>query len=117
MQEMQAVVGSIPGSEILWKRAWQPTPVFLPEKFHGQRSLESYSPWICRVGHDSEQPNMHAGIYHFYPLILALGCHQSWLLSIKCAETSISQKEMKRIRQVRDWETDLHVGLQRKCEV
>ena len=114
MQEMQAVVGSIPGSEILWKRAWQPTPVFLPEKFHGQRSLESYSPWICRVGHDSEQPNMHAGIYHFYPLILALGCHQSWLLSIKCAETSISQKEMKRIRQVRDWETDLHVGLQRK---
>ena len=30
--------------EILWRRAWQPTPVFLPEEFHGQRSLESYSP-------------------------------------------------------------------------
>ena len=26
--------GSIPGS-----RKWQPTPVFLPGKFHGQRSL------------------------------------------------------------------------------
>jgi len=25
-------------------RAWQLTPVFLPEKFHGQRNLEGYSP-------------------------------------------------------------------------
>ena len=24
-----------------WKRAWQPTPVFLPGGFHGQRSLEA----------------------------------------------------------------------------
>ena len=27
-----------------WRRAWQPTPVFLPGKSHGQRSLVSYSP-------------------------------------------------------------------------
>ena len=27
-----------------WRRVWQPTPVFLPEKFHGQRSLAGYSP-------------------------------------------------------------------------
>ena len=27
-----------PGS-IPWRREWQPTPIFLPEKFHGQRSL------------------------------------------------------------------------------
>ena len=32
-------VGKIP-----WKRAWQPTPVFLPEESHGQRSLVGYSP-------------------------------------------------------------------------
>ena len=25
--------------KVLWKRAWQPTPVFLPVEFHGQRSL------------------------------------------------------------------------------
>jgi len=24
---------------------WQPTPVFLPGKFHGQRSLAGYCPW------------------------------------------------------------------------
>ena len=33
-------VGKIP-----WRRAWQHTPVFLPGKFHGQRSLRGYSPW------------------------------------------------------------------------
>ena len=28
----------------LWRRAWQPTPVFLPAESHGQRSLAGYSP-------------------------------------------------------------------------
>jgi len=31
--------------KILWRRKWQPTPVFLPGKFHGQRSLAGYSLW------------------------------------------------------------------------
>ena len=31
--------------KIPWRRKWQPTPVFLPGKPHGQRSLASYSPW------------------------------------------------------------------------
>ena len=46
--------GSDPWSmKIPWRRKWQPTPVFLPGKFHGQRSLVSYSPWGCkRVRHD-----------------------------------------------------------------
>ena len=35
-------VGLIPGSG---SRKWQPTPVFLPGKSHGQRSLAGYSPW------------------------------------------------------------------------
>ena len=30
--------------KIPWRSVWQPTPVFLPEKFHGQRSLAGYSP-------------------------------------------------------------------------
>ena len=28
-----------------WRRAWQPTPVFLPGESQGQRSLAGYSPW------------------------------------------------------------------------
>ena len=31
--------------KISWRRRWQSTPVFLPGKFHGQRSLAGYSPW------------------------------------------------------------------------
>ena len=31
--------------KIPWKRKWQPTPIFLPGKSHGQRSLAGYSPW------------------------------------------------------------------------
>ena len=26
-------------------RKWQPTPVFSPGEFHGQKSLAGYSPW------------------------------------------------------------------------
>ena len=40
-------VGKMP-----WRRAWQPTPVFLPGESHGQRSLVDYSPWGQRVRHD-----------------------------------------------------------------
>ena len=36
--------GSIPGSVRKCKK-WQPTPVFLPGKSYGQRSLLGYSPW------------------------------------------------------------------------
>ena len=36
----------IPGwGRFPWRRKWQPTPVFLPGKFHGQRSLAGYMPW------------------------------------------------------------------------
>ena len=33
-------VGKIP-----WRRKWQLTSIFLPEKFYGYRNLAGYSPW------------------------------------------------------------------------
>ena len=36
-------VGKIP-----WRRKWQPTPLLLPGKSHGWRSLVGYSPWGCK---------------------------------------------------------------------
>ena len=36
-------VGKIP-----WRMAWQLISVFLPGKFHGQRSLVVYGPWGCK---------------------------------------------------------------------
>ena len=39
-------VGSTPGlGREPWRRKWQPTPVSLPGKSHGQRSPAGYSPW------------------------------------------------------------------------
>ena len=32
-----------------WRRKWQPTPVFLPEKSHGQKGLVGYSPWDHKI--------------------------------------------------------------------
>ena len=59
---------SIPGSgRSPWRRAWQPTPVFLPEESHGQRSLAGYSPW----GHKesgtteaTERSAAHTEVFH-----------------------------------------------------
>ena len=45
-------VGKIPCG-----RKWQPAPVFLPGKFHGQRSLADYSPWGCKESDMTEQLN------------------------------------------------------------
>ena len=40
---------SIPGFwKIPWRKKWQPTPVFLPEKSHGQRSVVGYSTKGCK---------------------------------------------------------------------
>ena len=47
-------VGKIP-----WRRKWQPTPVFLSGKFHGQRSLVGYSPWGCKESDMTEPRTTH----------------------------------------------------------
>ena len=63
-------VGSVPG---LGLRKWQPTPVFLPGKFHEQRSLVGYSPWGCEGSDTTEQLSTHKGVpsltimYIFFP--------------------------------------------------
>ena len=41
--------------KIPWSRLGQPTPVFLPRNFHGQRSLVGYSPW----GHKESDTTEH----------------------------------------------------------
>ena len=35
------------------------SPVFLPGKFHGQRSLAGYGPWCCKVGHNLATKHTH----------------------------------------------------------
>jgi len=38
-----------------WRKKWQPTPVFLPGKFPGWRSLAGYSPWGCKESDMTER--------------------------------------------------------------
>ena len=45
--------------KIPWRRAWQPTPVFLPREFHGERSLAGYSLW-GRKDSDMTERTWHA---------------------------------------------------------
>ena len=47
------------GQEDPWRRKWQPTPVFLPGKSHGQRSLVGYSPWGCKESDTTERHITH----------------------------------------------------------
>ena len=44
--------------KIPWRWAWQPTPVFLARKFHGQRSLVGRGVWWAIVYGDSEESTM-----------------------------------------------------------
>ena len=37
-----------------WNRKYQPTPVLLPGKIHGQRSLAGYSPWSHKESNTTE---------------------------------------------------------------
>ena len=48
------------GPKIPWSRKWQPTLVFVPGKFHGQKSLVCYHPWGCKELDTTEWLSMHA---------------------------------------------------------
>ena len=45
------------GGKILWRRKWQSTPILLPGKSHGQRSLVGYSPWGRKESDTTERPH------------------------------------------------------------
>ena len=57
---------------MLWRRQWQPTPVLLPGKSHGQRSLVGCSPWGGEESDTTEQ-------LHFHSLEKEMATHSSVL--------------------------------------
>ena len=62
-----------------WRRKWQPTPVFLPGKSHGWRSLECCSLW-GRWGLDITEP------LHFHFSLSCIGEGNGNLLQRSCLE-------------------------------
>ena len=53
------VLGETWVGKIHWRRKWQPTPVILPGKFHGLRSLVGYSPWGHKESDTTERLHFH----------------------------------------------------------
>ena len=46
-------------SYVFWRRQWEPTPVLVPGKSCGQRSLVSCSPWSRQESDSTEQLHFH----------------------------------------------------------
>ena len=82
---MAWMVKNLPAvQEIPWRRKWQPTAVFLPGEFHGQRSLVGYSPWGRKESDTTERLHLHFHSYYHSPT------HYSW------AETALGLKVLLR---------------------
>ena len=77
------------------RRKWQPTPVFLPKKSHGCRSLVGYSPWGHKELDTTELLSMHTCmgflVYLLLHLIKAIWSH---LLTIWRKEVENDQKTL-----------------------
>ena len=62
-QEMQDIWVRSPNQEDPLERKCQPTPVFLPGKFPGQRSLVGCSPWGCKESDMTAPLSTHTNRY------------------------------------------------------
>ena len=60
--------------KIPWRREWLPIPVFLPEEFHGWRSLTRYSTWGRQELETAEQLSLHLKKIFIYFLTTKIFC-------------------------------------------
>ena len=63
-------------SERSWRRKWEPTPVFLPGKSHGWRSLVGYRPWGRKESDTTERLHFLRGSSLLISLPAAVGHQQ-----------------------------------------
>ena len=83
--------------EYVWRRQWHPTPVLLPGKSHGWRSLEGCSPWGLKESVMTEWltlshiSNRHTDVSLFQTILIHTDTHMllTWLVSI---QTSVGSK-------------------------
>ena len=93
--------------KILWRRKWQPTPVFLAGKSHGQKSLVGYSSWgRKRAGHSLVAKHHHPSLcghlgsligflfplFHHHPQVMSdhPGLPSARILWGQCSQNSSS---------------------------
>ena len=63
----------------IWRRQWHPTPVLLPGKSHGRRSLVGCSPWGLEESDTTER-------LHFHFSLSCIGEGNGSLLQCSCLE-------------------------------
>ena len=85
--------------KILWRRAQQPTPVFLPGESHGQRTLEGYSPQGHRdlnMSEVTQQQQQHICVHvYIYTNVFDLLCACIFVL----CELSVSLLDQEILHQ------------------
>ena len=64
---------------IKWRRKWEPTPVLLPGKSYGRRSLVGYSPWGHEELDTTERLSDFAFTFHSHALEKEMATHSSIL--------------------------------------
>ena len=81
------------------RRRWHPTPVLLPGKSHGRRSLVGCSPWSCYESDTTER--LH---FHFHTLEKKMATHSSVLAwKIPGMEEPGGRPSMESHRIRHDW--------------
>ena len=74
--------------KIPWSRKWQPIPVFLPRKSHGQKGLAAYTPQGCKESGETECRQtrfLHSNVIVF-PFV---GCEK---IPLHCANINFHPK-------------------------
>ena len=72
-----------PGWEDPWRREQQPTPVFLPGEFHGERSLEGYSPRDHKESDMAEWLSLSLQVVQWWRIHLPVQeAQETWIRSL-----------------------------------
>ena len=58
-QEQRCKLGLSKTKQMPWRRKWHPTPIPLPGKTHGQRSLVGNSPWEGKESDTTDRLHFH----------------------------------------------------------
>ena len=113
--------------KILWRRKRQPSPVFLPGKFHGQRSLAGYSPWGGKESDTTEHNHSPAcnliigyNEHILYIFVINLEVNGfSWLLWAVLENESNPDWLLASVSetQVTMWTWDKHLSGRRFCGI
>ena len=91
-----------------WRRKWQPSPVPLPGKLHGQRSVVGYSPWGRKESDTTEQLHFTSLCFTSHAIKVMLKILQARLQQYVNHEPPDVQAGFRKGRGTRDQIANIH---------